>query len=174
MSKINNILALLNDGGSATFASVTALVSHTMVKTHKESGETNPLWNHKENITKRVKYLVTLNGVYENAVNNQRIREGKEADFKAKPNWHTPVFDTKNGSIVCNRNKPEDMYLKVAVNSAETTEWFVNGKEATADEIANIKKFKSQSSAKNQGLEKEIVIRTISVEGIEKINGKEV
>lgn len=174
MSKLNNILNLLNDGGSAEFASVVAVVSHSMVKTHKESGETNPLWYAKEGITKRVKYLVTLNGIYENFVNNQRIREEKEPDFKAKQNWHTPVYDTKNGSIVCNRNKPEDLYLKVIVRSAETSDWFINGKPASADEIANIKKFKSSSSAPNQNLEKEIIVRTIWLEGIETYNGKEI
>ena len=41
-------------------------------------------------------------------------------------------------------------------------------------QIETIKKFRSNSNAKNQGLEKEITIRTIWIEGIEKINGKPV
>jgi hypothetical protein len=172
--KINNILNLLNDGGSAEFASVVALVSQSMVKTDKESGEINSLWYAKEGITKRTTYQVTLNGIYTNMVNNQREREGKERDFKAKPNWFEPVFDSVNGSIVCNKNSKEDLYLKVAVRSAQTSEYFINGVQATTEQIEIIKKFKSNSKAKNQGLEKEITIRTIWLEGIEKINGKPV
>jgi len=174
MSKLNNILALLNDGGSAEFASVVALVSQSMVKTDKESGEINSLWYAKEGVTKRTTYQVTLNGIYQNMVNNQREREGKERDFKAKPNWFEPVFDSVNGSVVCNKNSKEDYYLKVAVRSAVTSEYFIEGRTATEQEIATIKKFRSSSKPKNQGTEKEITIRTIWIEGIEKINGKPV
>lgn len=172
--KLENILSMLNDGGSATFASVQAIVSQSMIKTNKETGEINPLWYAKEGITKRTKYNVLLNCIYTNMVNNQREREGKEKDFKAKPNWFEPVYDSENGSIVCNKNNKNDYYLKVAVNSAETFEYFIEGRTATNEEIAIIKKFKSSSKAKNQGTEKEIIIRTIFIEGIEKINGKPV
>jgi hypothetical protein len=106
-------------------------------------------------------------------VNNQLVREGKEADFKAKPNWFEAVYDTENGSIVRNRNKHEDLFLKVAVNSAETTAYFVNGIEATAEQLETIKKFREKSSMPtNQGTDKPIIIRTISMEGIETFNGK--
>ena len=143
--KINNILNLLNDGGSATFASVQAVVSQSMIKTNKETGEINSLWYAKEGITKRTTYQVSLNCIYQNMVNNQREREGKEKDFKAKPNWFEPVFDSENGSIVCNKNNKDDYYLKVAVRSAQTSEYFIEGRTGT-----------------------------IWIEGIEKINGKPV
>lgn len=174
MSKIQNLLTMLNDGGSATFASVVAIVSVPMVLTHKESGDKNPLWNTaKKGVTKRTKFNVLLNSVYSNMVNNQLEREGKEANFKAKPNWFEAVYDTENGSIVCNKNKKEDLFLKVAVNSAETTAYFVNGIEATAEELETIKKFKEKSSMPtNQGTDKPIIIRTIKVEGIETFNNK--
>lgn len=174
MSKVQNLLSMLNDGGSATFASVVAIVSVPMVLTDKESGDKNPLWaTAKKGVTKRTKYNVLLNAVYSNMVNNQRLREDKEADFKAKPNWFEAVYDTENGSIVCNRNKKEDLFLKVAVNSAETTAYFVNGIEATAEQTEIIKKFREKSSMPtNQGTDKPIIIRTISMEGIETYNGK--
>jgi len=176
MSKLNNILALLNDGGSAEFASLIAIVSVPMVLTHKESGDKNPLWQiAKKGVTKRTKYNVLLNGIYQNMVNNQREREGKERDFKAKPNWFEPVFDSVNGSVVCNKNSKEDYYLKVAVNSAETFEYFVNGIEATPDQLETIKKFREKpSEPKNQGTDKPIIIRTITIENIETYNGKTV
>lgn len=165
---------MLNDGGSATFASVVAIVNVPMVLTHKESGDKNPLWQiAKKGITKRTKYNVLLNSIYSNMVNNQLIREDKEANFVAKPNWFEPVFDTQNGSIVRNRNKHEDLFLKVAVNSAETFEYFVNGVQATPDQLETIKKFKEVSKKPtNQGTDKPIIIRTISLEGIETFNGK--
>jgi hypothetical protein len=174
MKKVQNLLALLNDGGSATFASVVAIVNVPMVLTHKESGDKNPLWQiAKKGITKRTKYNVLLNSIYSNMVNNQLIREDKEANFVAKPNWFEPVFDTENGSIVRNRNKHEDLFLKVAVNSAETFEYFVNGVQATPDQLETIKKFKEVSKKPtNQGTDKPIIIRTISLEGIETFNNK--
>ena len=165
---------MLNDGGSATFASVVAQVSVPMVLKHKESGDKNPLWaTAKKGVTKRTKFNVLLNSVYSNMVNNQLVREGKEANFKAKPNWFEAVFDTQNGSIVRNRNKHEDLFLKVAVNSAETTAYFINGIEATAEQTEIIKKFREVSKKPtNQGTDKPIIIRTISIEGIETYNGK--
>ena len=174
MKKIQNLLTMLNDGGSSTFASVVAIVSVPMVLKHKESGDKNPLWHiAKKGITKRTKYNVLLNTVYANMVNNQLVREGKEANFKAKPNWFEPVFDTNNGSIVRNKKKHEDLYLEVAVNSAETFEYFVNGVQATLEQLETIKKFKEKSSMPtNQGTEKPIIIRTISLEGIETFNNK--
>jgi hypothetical protein len=174
MKKVQNLLTMLNDGGSATFASVVAIVNVPMVLTHKESGDKNPLWQiAKKGITKRTKYNVLLNSIYSNMVNNQLIREDKEANFVAKPNWFEPVFDTQNGSIVRNRNKHEDLFLKVAVNSAETFEYFVNGVQATPDQLETIKKFKEVSKKPtNQGTDKPIIIRTISLEGIETFNGK--
>jgi hypothetical protein len=176
MKKLENILSMLNDGGSATFASLVAIVSVPMVLNHKESGDKNPLWAiAKKGITKRTKYNVLLNGIYTNMVNNQLVREGKEADFKAKPNWHEKVFDTENGSIVCNKNKKDDLYLLVAVNHSENFEYFINGVQATPEQLETIKKFREVSKKPtNQGTDKPIVIRTIKLEGIEKYNGKAV
>ena len=133
---------MLNDGGSSTFASLVAIVNVPMVLKHKESGDKNPLWaTAKNGVTKRTKYNVLLNSIYSNMVNNQLVREGKEPNFVAKPNWHEKVYDTENGSIVCNKNKKEDLYLLVAVNHSETFEYFVNGVQATADQLETIKKF---------------------------------
>jgi hypothetical protein len=174
--KVQNLLTMLNDGGSATFASLVAQVSVPMVLKHKETGDKNPLWaTAKKGVTKRTKYNVLLNAVYSNMVNNQLVREGKEDNFVAKPNWFEAVYDTKNGSIVRNKKKKEDLFLKVAVNSAETTDYFVNGVKATPDQVEVIKKFREVAKKPtNQGTDKPIIIRTISIEGIETFNGKEI
>lgn len=164
---------MLNDGGSAEFASVVAVVSVPMVLKHKESGDKNPLWSIKKGITKRTKYNVLLNAVYSNMVNNQLVRENKEPNFQAKPNWHEKVYDSENGSVVRNRNKHEDLYLMVAVNHSKTFEYFVNGVQANAEQIAIIKKFREKATMPtNQGTDKPIIIRTIKLEGIETFNNK--
>jgi hypothetical protein len=161
MNKEQIIFNAINDGGSATFATIIANVEQDMVKTG------NPL--RSANVTKLVNYKFLLNAVYQNAVNNQRVREDKEADFKAKSNWHEKVYDSKNGAIVRNKNKHENTYLSGIVESAEVLQYFVNGKEATTEEIEIIKNFKRVSSAKNQGVEDEIIFRTIKIEGIKEV-----
>jgi hypothetical protein len=161
MNKEQIIFNAINDGGSATFATIIANVEQKMLKTG------NPLRDAV--VTKLVDYKFMLNAVYQNAVNNQRIREGKEADFEAKSNWHEKVYDSKNGAIVCNKNKRENTYLSGIVQNAETLKYFVNGIEATPEQIEVIKQFKQKSSAKNQGLENEITFRTIKIEGIKEV-----
>lgn len=155
------IINAINDGGKGTFAEVTAMVEHSMLKTN------NPLA--KEVVTKLTTYNVLLNANYTNLVNNARVREGKEANFEAKQNWHEKVYDSENGSIVCNRNKKENRYLMASINFAKTLTYYVNGVEATNEQVEIIKQFKSKSSAKNQGLDKEVVIRTIGIEGIKEV-----
>ena len=155
------IIAAINDGGSATFATIVAKVGEKLLKTN------NPLKD--DEVTKLVDYKFMLNAVYENAVNNQREREGKESDFKAKSNWHEKVYDSKNGAIVRNKNKHENTYLSGIVQRAETLKYFVNGIEATPEQIEIIKQFKQKSSAKNQGIENEVIFRTIKIDGIKEV-----
>ncbi len=107
--------------------------------------------------------------MYQNAVNNQRVREGKEADFQAKSNWHEKVYDSKNGAIVRSKKAQDKMYLSGIVESAEVLQYFVDGKEATAEEVEIIKNFKRVSSAANQGVADEVIFRTIKIEGIKEV-----
>jgi hypothetical protein len=160
-NKEQQIIDAINDGGSATFATIIANVEQKMLK------RGNPLATAK--ITKLVDYKFSLNCIYENAVNSQRKREEKEADFVAKSNWHTKVHDSKNGSIVANKNNMDSRYLSGIVNGAETLKYFINGIEATAEEIEVIKQFKQKSSAPNQNLDNEIIFRTIKIEGIKEV-----
>lgn len=161
MNKEQIIFKAINDGGSATFATIIANVEQKMLKTG------NPLRN--EVVTKLVNYKFMLNAVYQNAVNNKRIKEGKQADFKAQSNWHEKVYDSINGAIVCNKNKPENKYLSGIVESADNLQYYVNGIEATDEQIEIIKQFKQKSSAPNQGLEDEVTFRTIKIEGIKEV-----
>jgi hypothetical protein len=161
-NKETQILNVINDGGACTFATVIAVVEQDMYK------KGNPL--RKSVITKRIEMPVLLNANYANAVNRQREREGKDADFTAKKNWHEKVYDSFNGSIVRSRSNPDSRYLSFIVNkevSAPKPIWFVDGRNATDAEIAIIKEFrKSASNATNQDLEKEVIFRTVKIENI--------
>ena len=161
-AKEQEIMNAINDGGSATFAQVIAVVGEKQLKTG------NPLA--KAEVTKLVNYNLLLNAVYQNAVNNARVREGNEADFEAKQNWHEKVYDSNNGSIVRNRKKIEDRFLSGIVNNAKVITYFVDGIEATAEQVEVIKQFKPKSTkAVNQGLENDIIFRTIKIEGIKEV-----
>ena len=160
--KAQIIASLINDGGSATFAKVKAIVEQKMLKTG------NPLRNAV--VTKQVVYNMLLNANYQNMVNNARKREDKEADFVSKENWFKKVNDGFNGSIVAKKSDETCLYLFFACNNAKTETYFIDGRIANDEEINTIKTFKQKSAkATNQGLDEDIVVRTIKIEGIEEI-----
>ena len=168
------IRSLINDGGKAAFASIIAVVSHSMIKTNKETNEINPLWHVKDLVTKKTKYQILLNSIYTNRVNNQREKEGKETDFVAKENWHVKVFDGINGSLVKNRkdltDSPELYLLFSQGGKAETFEYYIDGKIASIDEVNTIKKFTPIRTATNQGLNEIIVVNTVKLSNIIELN----
>lgn len=156
-NKLEIIKNLIKDGGRATFATIVAKVPTNALKRR------NPFPNSE----KVVEYHVLLNGVYKNAVNNQREREGKEADFVAVANWHKKVFDGKNGSIVTNKSG-EKFYLMTIVSKAKVLGYFdANGNTLEHDQVKPFlpKNYKPE----NQGLEKDVIVRTISLDNIQKI-----
>jgi len=162
MNKQTIIETLINDGGSATFAQMTAIVEQKQLKRN------NPLANEK--VTKKVVYNMLLNANYTNMVNNRRKKEGKEADFVAKENWFKKVNDGFNGSIVCNKNDETALYLFFACNNAKTEKYYINGIEATEKQIEIIKQFKPEVKKSNtQELEDDIIVRTVKLEGIKQI-----
>ena len=77
-TKVKQIEILINDGGSATFATLVGVVEQEMYKRE------NPL--RKSVITKQVTYRMSLNCNYANKVNSKLQKEGKEANFEAKEN----------------------------------------------------------------------------------------
>lgn len=153
------IVDAINDGGCATFAGITAKTEVKMRKTG------NPLAGAK--VTKIMDYSVTLNANYQNAVNNELTREGKEATFESAENWHEKKNDTFNGSVVINSAEPEKSYLSCIVNNSDMKGYYVNGVPATDAEIAIIKEFRNKSSVPtNQGTDKPIIFRTFKLSSI--------
>jgi hypothetical protein len=161
-NKEQQIIDAINDGGSATFATIIAKVEQKMLK------KGNPLRSSK--IEKLVNYKFTLNAIYSNAVNSQRKKEEKDADFVAKQNWHSKVYDSKNGAIVCNVKNTDKRYLSGIVNDAQIITYFVDGVEATKEEVEIIKEFRQkQSKPTNQGLENDVIFRVIEIDNIKKV-----
>jgi len=166
-NKLELVKNLINDGMSNTFASIEGLVEEKLLK------RGNPL---KDSfVTKQVQYNVSLNSNYTNAVNNQRNREDKATDFKAKENWFKPVFDSFNGSIVCHSKDEEKLYLKFICKSAKVINYFVDGVIATEVEVNLINEFKPKKQVSpNQGLEKEVIVRVIGFDNIKEIKSNKV
>jgi len=181
---LNIAKQLIEDGGRYQGA---LLVTETTPKLKKTG---NPLAG--KTVTKRSSKRVGVNGNYANMVNAQRQREIDElneqrksqglapvtvAEFKPKGNWHTPVLDGFNGSIVCNKKeitKPvEDrkLYLKHVVTGDTKTEYFIDGKPATDDEVDTIKAFtQNHGKNKSQGLENDIIVNVVAFNNIKEIH----
>jgi hypothetical protein len=166
MISVNDLKNFLNDGGSATFATISAQLEQKMLKTG------NPLRD--ANITKLVTYNVRLNCNYQNSVNAQRVREGKEADFASKEAWHSPLYDCFNGSIAQHKadaaiedDEQKRTYVKMILNSITTHNYFVNGVLANEEQVKIIQQFKQKSNSYvGQNLDNPIQIITVKRENI--------
>jgi hypothetical protein len=97
---------------------------------------------------------------YENSVNNQLDREGKEADFVAKPRkWGTHIEGTP---LVEHKG---NYYLELKVeNSLDYRYESIAGIELDKDEIN--KQLPPKKSYPNQGTDKAIILRDYKVENI--------
>lgn len=156
---LEQIKEFINDGGKATHGKVVAIVEQKMLK------RGNPLKDAE--ITKMVSYVSLLNANYQNVVNNALKREDKEAEFVSKENWFTTIFDSFNGSLVAKKSDTSCTYLKMIVKTAVTHTYFVNGIEATAEQLETIKEFRQKSNAsKGQGLDNEVIVRTVKTDNI--------
>jgi hypothetical protein len=161
-NKETQIINAINDGGSATFATVIAVVEVDMYK------KGNPL--RKSLVQKRIELSVSLNANYANAVNNQRLREGKPADFVPTPSWAVRVYDSVNGSILRHKDDENRRYLQVILKKGAPKVkplYFVNDRLATDEEIAVIRQFRKPSEEPtNQGLNAPVLPRRIKLENI--------
>lgn len=161
IKKLETIKTLINDGGKSTFASLRGRVEEKLLKTN------NPL---KDNLVeKEMIYNVQLNSNYSNVVNNRRKKENLETNFVAKENWFEKQFDGFNGSIVKHK-KVDKFYLMFICNDSKLINYYVDNKVATKEQIKLIKDFKPKvNKPTNQGLENEVIVRTISLDNIKEI-----
>jgi hypothetical protein len=157
-NKLEVLKSLINDGGKATFATLLGRVEEKLLKTN------NSLKNSL--IEKEMVYNVQLNCNYQNSVNNRREKEGQERDFISKENWFEKQFDGFNGSIVKHK-KVDKFYLMFICKDTKLVNYYVDGNIATVEQMDIIKNFKpKQSKPLNQGIEDNVIVRTISLDNI--------
>lgn len=143
--------------------------------------------------TGRVEKLGEINGIvnfiYENSVNNQRVREGENPDFEVKPrSWGTRIrlkdrllpfvakIDKEIVSIdELKKLSLDNLYLEMKVQNSLSTKYLLDGKLTNQKEEDDIKKnlYINPSSGKVQGLEEIVVIRDYAIKNIKelRVNG---
>lgn len=134
--------------------------------------ETTPRMRKTDNpyagrLVKQSKINGMINWYYENAVNNQREREGKNADFEAKPRrWGSRIHGTP---LVEHKGK---YYLELKVENRYGKTYIDDqGNEVPQEEIDE---FLYNSSSSRQGVEDEVILRDYKLDSIKaiKMNGK--
>jgi len=159
------------DGKSCTFISMFSQTKPDMVLKNKVECTINPYW--KENIEKVSHSVGMINFNYTNAVNNQREREGLEADFVAQLNWHTKKYDRVNGCVGFKAKAGSDSeqeYMFFIPTHSRRLGFLLNGRICTPIENAVIKSFLApKTKNKSQGTEKEIPFRSYKLESIKLI-----
>ena len=134
---------------------------------------TEPKMNKRNNPyygkVKKVTYLsnIMLGYDYENVVNNQLKREGKEADFVAEAPkgkaWDMYPYILKSTS------NEEQLYLRTTIGKATKAQtiYIIDGKMATDNDVAVIKTFMPTSKPNtNQGTDTEVIVRDFKLENI--------
>ncbi len=151
---LSHLAGMLAVTKGAKFATITALTDAKLLKTGNPFGKVN----------KRSRVNIVINFGYENAVNNQRGREGTARDFEAKPRtWGARI---PGMPFVQHKGK---LYLECKVERSLSHEYLTaDGRTLTDDQVAPFQPSR-HSNAEHQGVEKEIILRDYALEGIEEI-----
>lgn len=141
-------------------ATITATTEVKMNKTN------NP---YHERVTKRQVSNVFINFSYTNSVNKKLVKEGKEADFVAKPRvWGVHVPGTP---LITHKN---EFHLEAGFITKNTpkAEYMLDG--VVTDKAVFETYLPAKTENKSQGLDEEVVIRTFKICNIEsvRVNGK--
>ncbi len=153
------------DGRQATMIGM-----FTVTKVTNMRKTNNPYAN--DVIEKVTYYNGMINANYTNSVNNQREREGKEADFQATENWHAKKYDEINGCVA--RHKAQDngadqeyLLFQPNPNGIKRITMLRNGVECTKEEMEIIKSFiPVKKPSLSQGTEKEVLFQTFKLQSI--------
>lgn len=149
---VSTLMTMVMNLIGCVFAHIT---TETIVKIPKKYGISGV-------VTKVVSKVVQLNYSYENAVNNRLEREGKDRDFEAqKLPWGEWFVANK---IIAHKGK---FYLRYYDynNNVLNKVYFVDGRPATADELATIKEYEKASNkpSNTQGLSEEHEVKPLVV-----------
>jgi hypothetical protein len=107
----------------------------------------------------RTRKLAKVNGIvgfwYENSVNNQRDREGKETNFEAMP--HNYADHEPRGVITYHRADPERLYLPIKVQRSLGYEYQVDGLVVPNEDIDPW--LRKRKEGTRQGLDNPVIFR---------------
>ena len=148
----------------------------TIVKANKKGRESGSLFTEKfcGDVYRTYKEAGNFGISYENAVNNERAREGMEKDFVAETlPWGT-WYDGGVNKIIEHKG---EFYLRYFVNmnansksDKEVIYHYENGAELSDEEIDALEEFLPPKSKSNtQGTAKEIEVRCVKINGINSI-----
>lgn len=162
MNTINelNFLTLISGIKGSSFVSIEAL---TDVKARK------PFIGLK----KRSNLTGIINFIYKNSVNNQRLRENKIDDFEPMPRSWGVRLKYKNYIFPLVYYKG-NFYLEIKVTKILNTQYELNGKVYTYEDIKEFI-YKKKQSTNRQKLNNPVILRDYKISSIKKIkfNGNE-
>lgn len=120
-------------------------------------------------VQKLSKWSFGTNSSYSQRVNNQREREGLEANFVAQPSWFQSLTEDSKCAVGKHITK-EEFYLSLYPSSVSFVEYYINGVRANDFQVEQIKavEVKSSGGSKSQGLSEDgqIIIRRPKVDSI--------
>ena len=151
------LMELLNGRKGAAIVSIVTRTSPEMRKT------ANPYFGR---VTKVSKVLVMVGWSYENAVNAQRLREAKDGDvvdyFESQPRkWGSRI---KGTPFVEHKGA---YYLEAKVQRSLGCQYEMDGKVIDPEILKPF--MKERSSAANQGVEREVIVRDYRLSSIEQV-----
>lgn len=142
----------------ATFATIVAETDPKLRKTG------NPY----SGVTKVSRVNVTLNFVYENAVNRQREREGNDEQFEAEPRAWGVRIQRADGTLTPIVEHKGKYYIEAKVERSLGYEYMWNGEPIEEERIREFLPKRSPSSGR-QEVERPVIIRDYSVDSIKSI-----
>ena len=111
-----------------------------------------------------------INWIYQNAVNNQRLRENKEPDFEPKPRrWGVRLNGTP--LVVHTKNKPKEIikYLEFRALTHLQTQYFLDNAPIEKELIAEW--LPPAKDNPRQDLDKEVILRDYMLCNVRQIEG---
>jgi hypothetical protein len=174
MKTINHsALVSLIMAAEKTGATFVGLVTRTIpkaLKKSRETGEANPFGE-------IAKLSHGINGqigfVYQNAVNNQQLREGGEGTFEAgEHKWATHYQGSR--AIMANKKTPDVagyLFLKPTPEHKPTNAYFADGRAVELSEVAEYLPKPSDNSGR-QNVEREVRVLTYGLDSILEISIK--
>lgn len=153
--KTKELENMLNELRGATFVNI---VATTNCRLPRKTGY--------KDAVKVQNFNATINFHYENSVNNQRIREGKQPVFEAMERTWGKRRLTEDNRLTPLVDHDGKVYLECKIEKIIETKYFMYGKEIEASVIEPLLR---ESTASRQGLEKEVVLRDYDLDNINTI-----